>query len=429
MSEPLHAWPARRLAAALERGELRALDIAEACAERIAATEPALRAWAWFDPVNARREAAACDAAAPRGPLHGLPVAVKDIIDTAGLPTEHGSPIYRGHVPQADAAAVALARAAGAWVAGKTATTEFANMTPAPTRHPRGGGDARRTPGGSSSGSAAAVAAGCVPLALGTQTAGSLIRPAAFCGVVAWKPSPRRVPRAGAKSNSDTLDEVGVFARSVDDAALLAGVLAGTAFDDAPFPPALRPTLAGRANDASRAMQGALVAAAAAAARHGARVQPLDDATLPPSFAPLFDAQRTVQAFETARALAPEHRLRRDELSPGLAALLDAGAAMPPAAFRDALRAGQAAQAQLEALFAGADVLLAPAAPGAAPAPETTGDPLFNRPWQLLGCPCIALPAGDDEGWPLGLQLIARPGDDARLFAAARWLEAVLQRG
>lgn len=420
--EPLHRWSARHLAAAMARRELRAVDVAEALAARIAETEPALQAWAWFDAAHAGRAAAASGA----GLLHGLPIAVKDIVDTAGLPTEYGSPVYRGHVPQADAACVALARAAGAWVLGKTATTEFANMTPALTCHPRGGGDARRTPGGSSSGSAAAVAAGCAPLALGTQTAGSVIRPAAFCGVVAWKPSPRRVPRAGVKPNSDTLDEVGVFARSVDDAALLAGVLAGAAFEHSPFAPRVRPTFGGRALDATPAMQRAVERAATVASRAGARVRPLDDAALPPGFAPLFEAQRTVQAFETARALSAEHRLRRAQLSAGLLALLDAGAAIDPAAYRDALAAACAVRADLDDLFREADVLLAPAAPGAPPTPETTGDPLFNRPWQLLGCPCIALPGGEDDGWPLGLQLVARPGEDARLFAAARWLETRL---
>ena len=432
----LHRQPATVLARAIAARELKAETLAEALLERCLALEPRLHAWATLDPAAARRQARALDQALAGGAapaaLHGLPLGVKDNIDTAGLATAYGSAIYAGHVPQVDAAAVALARGAGAWVLGKTACTAFANMTPCATRNPH---DRRHTPGGSSSGSCAAVAAGAVPLALGTQTAGSVIRPAAFCGIVGYKPSPRLLPRAGAKPNSDTLDELGVFARSVADAALLAGALgAFGAFDTdsaAPgnaAPPRLAVALTSRADALAPAMAAMVEDTAARLSAAGARVP---SAAWPAGFDALFDAQRTVQVFETARALAPEHRYRRRQLPADLRALLDEGRDMAPADYAAALQTTRAALARLDELFGRAEVLLTAAAAGAAPRGLThTGDPSFNRPWQLLGCPCITVPGGlDAAGLPLGLQLVARPGDDRRLFAAAAWVEQALQAG
>ncbi len=359
--------------------------------------------------------------------MHGLPIGVKDIIDTAGIATAYGSPIYAGHVPACDAASVALARGAGAWVLGKTVSTEFANMTPAATRNPHG---LAHTPGGSSSGSAAAVAAGLVPLALGTQTAGSLIRPAAFCGIVAYKPSPRRIPRAGVKGNADSLDEVGVLARSVEDAGLFARVLSGSAFVDPPNPQAMVPRIGVTLTSQRAALSSDMIAMVGASAKRlsaaGARIV---EAAWPREFDALFEAQRTVQLFETARALAPEHRYRRRQLSPALIEFLDEGSRVSPATFAAALATARTASVALDTLFADCDVLITPAAPGAAPTTlATTGDPMFNRPWQLLGCPSIALPGGvDGAGLPLGLQIVGRPQDDDRTFAAAAWIEHVLQ--
>jgi amidase len=270
-----------------------------------------------------------------------------------------------------------------------------------------------------------------VPLALGTQTAGSVIRPAAFCGIVGYKPTPRRLPRAGAKPNSDTLDEVGVFARSVADAALLAGALGAWPSGAGPAPahdapPRLAVSLSPRAEALSPAMVAMVEDAAARLSAAGAPVQL---AAWPAGFDALFEAQRRVQVFETARALAPELQYRRRQLSRPLLALLDEGAALPAADYQAALHAAQACLQRLDELFGTADVLLTPAAPGAAPRTlKQTGDPLFNRPWQLLGCPCITVPGGlDATGLPLGLQLVARPGEDARLFAAAAWVAEVLQ--
>src|SRR5512145_1315845 len=215
--------PATELAAWLRSRQLRAVDVLEAVLGRITAREPAIHAWAFLDPERARHQAQALDAGPVRGPLHGLPIGVKDLMDTADMPTAYGSPIYAGHRPAWDAAVVAAARAAGAIVVGKTVTTEFATFTPAATVNPH---DFEHTPGGSSSGSAAAVADGMVPLAFGTQTVGSIIRPASFCGVVGYKPTFGTLSRAGMKMGCDTLDTAGVIARSVADAALLAGASA-----------------------------------------------------------------------------------------------------------------------------------------------------------------------------------------------------------
>ncbi len=433
MTEALHRLGAVALQRAMAARSLSVAALTEALLARCAALEPHLHAWAHLDVAAARRRARAQDRAqdhpqdraGPSGSLGGLPLGVKDNIDTAGLPTAYGSAIYAGHRPAADAACVALAQAGGAWVLGKTVCTAFANMTPAATRNPW---RPHHTPGGSSSGSAVAVATGMVPLALGTQTAGSVIRPAAYCGIVGYKPSPRRVPRAGAKANADTLDEVGVLARSVEDAALLAGVLdgGGVPATPSPFLPRLALTLTSRADALAPAMAQALQAAARRLAAAGAPVQ---DANWPTAFDGLFEAQRTVQVFETARALAPEWQYRRRQLPRDLCALIEAGLGIGGGAYAAALQTAAAARALLEGCFGHADVLLTPAAPGAAPPSlQTTGDPLFNRPWQVLGCPCLTLPVGlDTEGLPLGLQLVARPGDDARLFAAAAWVEGVLQ--
>lgn len=413
-----------RLVHAMAARELDASALAAGLIERIEALDPRLRAWVGFDAAAARERARLLDAGPARGALHGLPLGMKDIIDTAGIPTAYGSPIYAGHVPAADAACVALAKAAGAWVLGKTVATEFANMVPAATRHPH---DDQHTPGGSSSGSAVAVATGMVPLALGSQTAGSVIRPAAFCGIVGYKPSPRRIPRAGMKLNSDTLDEVGVLARCVEDAALLAGVLCGReAMSFEPdFVPRIGLVLTSQASRLSSDMLRTLAATANRLSSAGARVA---DADWPESFDGLFEAQRIVQSFETARALAAEHAYRRSLLSDTLAEFLDEGRRVEPAAYARALSSARSARTDIDALFADADVLLAPAAPGAAPRTlSTTGDPLFSRPWQLLGCPCVAVPAGEDPaGMPLGVQVVGRTQDDDRALAAAAWIEGCL---
>ena len=400
--------------------------------EAIEARDGALRAFAAFDRDEALESARAIDRLRPKGPLAGLPVAVKDIIDTAQYETCYGSSIYRGHRPALDAACVALLRSCGAVVLGKTVTAEFATFAPGPTRNPHAPG---HTPGGSSSGSAVAVAAGLAPVALGTQTAGSVIRPASFCGVVGYKPSVRRVPRAGVKLISDTLDEVGLFATSVDDIALLVSVAAQQpawamrpAQGRAGPAPTLGWTLTSRGDEAEPAMRQAVERAAQRAYDAGARADAVD---WPSSFDPLFDAQRTVQLAETARSLGPEYAYRRSQLSAQLVEAIREAQEFPAQRYAEALQAGRRCAAEIESLFGGSDVIIAPSAVGEAPATlASTGDPLFNRPWQLLGCPVIGLPFGlGKQGLPIGVSVIARPGRDAQLIAAAAWLEQCWRRG
>jgi amidase len=399
--------------------------------EAVAAGDGAVQAFAAFDPALAIESAQAVDRSPAKGPLAGVPVAVKDIIDTAQYETCYGSPIYRGHRPSLDAACVALLRRAGAVVLGKTVTAELATFTPGPTRNPHAPG---HTPGGSSSGSAAAVAAGLAPLALGTQTAGSVIRPASFCGVIGYKPSARRVPRSGVKVNSDTLDEVGLFALSVDDAALLASVLALQP-DWAALPahgragpgPDIGWTLTSRGEQLEPAMRQAVARAAERACEAGARGRPL---AWPAPFDWLFDAQLTIQLAETARALAPEYAYRRSQLSVQLIEAIEQGQRFTPEHYADALLTARSCASSLDSLFGAADVIIAPSAVGEAPATlASTGDPLFNRPWQLLGCPVMGLPFGvGEQGLPIGVSVIARPGRDAQLIAAAAWLEQCWRR-
>jgi Asp-tRNA(Asn)/Glu-tRNA(Gln) amidotransferase A subunit family amidase len=418
---------ARKIVAGLTSAEATVRTYADA----IQARDGDLRAFAAFDRDEAIGQALAIDRAQVTGPLAGVPIAVKDVIDTEQYETEYGSPIYRGHRPALDAACVTLIRQAGAIVLGKTVTAELATFAPGPTRNPHAPG---HTPGGSSSGSAAAVAAGLAPLALGTQTAGSVIRPASFCGVVGYKPSARRVPRSGVKVISDTLDEVGLFATTVDDAALLASVLAlqpgwatlaergrtGAA-------PRIGWTLTSRVEQLDPAMRQAVAQAALSAHEGGAIAK---EVTWPAPFDALFDAHRTIQLAETARSLAPEYTYRRSQLSPQLVDAISEALGFAEQRYTEALRIGRARAADIDSLFGPTDVILAPSAPGEAPATlASTGEPLFNRPWQLLGCPVIGLPFGrGSTGLPLGVSVIARPGQDALLFTAAAWLEQCWSR-
>jgi Asp-tRNA(Asn)/Glu-tRNA(Gln) amidotransferase A subunit family amidase len=366
------------------------------------------------------------DAEPPRGPLHGIPIAVKDLIETVDMPTAYGSPIYRGHRPAADASCVALARAAGAVVLGKTVTTEFATFTPGKTANPR---NPAHTPGGSSSGSAAAVADGMAPLAFGTQTAGSVIRPGAYCGCVAYKPSFGLINRAGAKPLADSLDTIGVFARSVEDAAFFVGVLAERPalrhLDLPQQPPRIGVYRTPVWDQAEPATAAALDAARAALERAGAAVAEMPIA---PEHEGLTEAQDTIMWFETVRALAYERIEHSAELSPRLAQLIDAGMAIGADVYDRAVERAAAARAGLPAFFGDYDAIVVPAAPGEAPAGlGSTGDPVFNRMWTLLGVPCAALPARwGENGLPTAVQLVGRSRDDARLMACATFLERAL---
>jgi amidase len=419
---------AREAARQVADRRLGAEALAAAYLDRIDEREGVVGAWEYLDRDRALAEARRRDAEAPRGPLHGVPIAVKDLIDTAEMPTGYGSPIYRGHRPAADAACVALARAAGAVVLGKTVTTEFAAFFPGKTANPR---NPAHTPGGSSSGSAAAVADGMAPLAFGSQTAGSIIRPAAFCGVVGYKPSFGLVARAGVKPLADSLDTVGVLAGNVDDAAFFAGVLAErpalrhlTAPDQAPrFGLYWTPIW----DKAEPVTVTALDAARRALERAGAAVVEL---AIAPAHHGLNEAQDTVMKFEMVRALAHERIAHSAELSPPLARMLDEGMAIGADVYDAAIGRAEAARAGLDAFFGACDAVLVPAAPGEAPAGlGHTGDPAFNRMWTLLGVPCVTLPAHwAGNGLPTGVQLVGRRRDDARLMACAAFLEQALAR-
>lgn len=424
---PPHQLEAWQAAALLARRELKAVDLVRACLERIAEREPHVQAFVHLCADAALKRAAELDTGPVRGLLHGLPFGVKDLFDTFDLPTAYGSPIYAGQQPPADAAAVALCREAGAVLLGKTVTTELANMFPGITRNPH---NPAHTPGGSSSGSAAAVADAMLPLALGTQTAGSLVRPAAFCGVVGYKPSHNRVPKAGVKSLSETLDTVGGFARSVRDVALLGAVLTGDArlADPANFAGGAAPRIGlcqtpewGLADSDT---QQAWAQAEAALAGHGVLM------ALPPELAGLVDVQQAVQAFETARSLSDERLRHRDQLSAPLQALITTGLAISGEAHAQNLLATTFARRQVQALFGPYDVLLAPSTIGEAPhGLDGTGDPVFCRSWTLLGLPCVHLPfAHGRNGLPVGLQLVGAHGDDLRLLAAAHWVHERLSR-
>ena len=417
----LSASEAARL---MQRRELSAEHLMRDCLARIEAREGEVRAFVHLDAEAALAQARALDAAPLRGPLHGLPLAVKDIFDTADQPTECGSPIFAGNRPRVDAAAVALCREAGAIVIGKTVTTELANMTAGVTRHPL---KPAHSPGGSSSGSASAVADAMVPLALGTQTAGSIVRPAAYCGVVGIKPSFGRVPRAGVKPNADSMDTVGGFGRTVADAALLASVLTGDArLRETPVPDTLRiglapgPDWTQASADVASCWERTVRALVSVASR-------CEDASLPADFADVAAVQGAIQAAETAQALAFEHRRHRAQLSEALLALLDRGQAIDAVTLATHRARAERWRREVDTLFDRHDVLLTPSATGEAPAGLAfTGDPVFCRPWSLLGLPCVHLPLGRGaNGLPVGLQLVGRFGDDHRLLAAAQW---VMQR-
>ena len=418
---------AHQAAREIAAGQLRAEALMTACLERIAAREPEIGAWQYLDPEAALEAARRCDASAPSGPLHGIPIAVKDLIDTADMPTGYGSAIYARHRPGADAACVALARAAGAIVMGKTVTTEFACFTPGKTANPR---NPAHTPGGSSSGSAAAVADRMAPLAFGTQTAGSVIRPAAFCGVVGYKPSFGTIPRAGVKMLCDSLDTVGTMARNVADAAFFAGVVAGRPElrDIAPpeAPPRFGFYRTPMWDEAEPEAAAALDHARAALERAGARVEEI---AVPEQHRRLTEAQQSTMGFELVRGLAYERLQHSAELSPPLAQLLDAGLAVGAPEYDAAIAETAMSRARLDGFFGSCDAMLTPAAPGEAPRGlGHTGNPVFNRMWTLLGVPCVTMPAvWSESGLPTGIQLVGRIGDDARLMAAALFAERALE--
>ena len=417
------------LADSLSRGDLTSTELVDQALARYEATEPRVHAFAWLDADRARELARMSDkrrrSGLPVGRLEGIPIGVKDIFDTAGLPTENGSALFKGRVPTESAAAVVAAESAGAIVLGKTVTAELAYLVPGVTRNPW---DTARTPGGSSMGSAASVAAGVVPAAIGSQTNGSTIRPAAFCGVVGYKPTLGRISLDGAFEFAHTLDHAGVFARSVRSAGLVAAILAGDAeraprANDARVPriAALRSSEGEHASDPMRKRFQADVDAL------GAAGGPVEWPTPPPGLEDAPFVLRTVMLYEGAQAVLPKIARRPDVVSAFAREQLAEGARIGERAYQDALRERDHLIAAFADWAAPYDAILTPPTTGEAPTAESTGDPRFCSRWSLLGAPAITIPTGlGPERLPLGLQLVAAPGDDDRLLRAAAWAEAVI---
>ncbi len=413
---------ATEAARAMRDGRLHPVELMEACLERIAERELAVRAFAWFDAEAARGAALL----ARPGALHGLPIGVKDVLDTADMPSEYGSPIWRGWQPRADAAAVAWARAAGGVMMGKTVTTEFATRKPGPTANPH---NRKHTPGGSSSGSAAGVADCFFPLGFGTQTAGSVIRPAAFCGVVGYKPSYGTINRFGMKLMSESLDTVGVLARSVADCALFAGAVAGRDLGNPDDRPEQAPRIGicrspawGAALQETQAL---LPRVATALARAGATVV---DRELSSDVAAIADAHPIVMNNESGRALGWELANAPGQISEGLRERLEFGLSQSEATVAEAHATFDRAQREFPLCMEGLDALVTPSAPGQAPAGlQWTGDPVCNLIWTSLHVPCVTVPVGTGpDGLPLGIQIVTRIGEDRQALAWAQWVMAAL---
>ena len=413
-------------------------EVVSACLARVREADGEIQAWAHLDPEHALAQARILDemrrAGSVLGPLHGVPVGIKDIIDTTDMPAECGSVLHAGRLPVHDATVVALLRAAGAVIMGKTVTTEFATYSPGKTRNPH---NPEHTPGGSSSGSAAAVAAGMVPIALGTQTNGSVIRPAAFCGVYGFKPTHGLIPRGGVMRLSRALDHVGVFGRTLEDVALACEPIVG--FDERdpdtrprariPFrevaaqEPALPPLLAfirtplwDRADPETREAFDELAQAL------GDRVVEIE---LPGSALAALDIHRTIMEAEMAASLASEYDNGRERLSESLRGQLERGRKVTAFEYQNALARIPLLNAGFEEIFERCDAIITPAAAGPAPRGlDSTGDPAFCTLWTLCGMPALNIPAMRAEsGLPMGLQVVGARSSDARLLRTAAWLE------
>ncbi|MFT0858615.1 amidase [Ancylobacter sp. G4_0304] len=421
---------ATEAAAAIAKGALSSRELVESCLARIAERDGEVRAWAHLDPEQALADARAADAVPPKGPLHGVPVGLKDIINVAGMPTRFNSPIYPDYVPVADSACAAMIRRAGGLILGKTVTTEFANRHPGPTMNPH---NRAHTPGGSSQGSAAAVADRQVPLGIGTQTSGSIIRPSAFCGIVGYKPSFGEISRVGVKPHSGTLDTVGLCGRSVADVELLRAVLVGIPYEPvAPSGLKLRVALCRTAEweQAEPSTRDAIEAAARLLAEAGAGITELE---LPEAvFSGWQDDHRRIANFEAARSFGHEKRLFLDQLSRDFyEGRVRDGERCRVEDYIASQRRAEAMRVWIEGAMEEIDLILTPAAAGEAPAGlAKTGDARFNSLWTLLYTPCVTLPFGHGPaGLPLGLQLVGRRFEDERLFAIAAAVESLLGQG
>jgi Asp-tRNA(Asn)/Glu-tRNA(Gln) amidotransferase A subunit family amidase len=430
-------------AADIREGRVTSAELVADCLKRIDEVDGNIEAWAFLDRQHALKQAEALDEhrrhGRTLGPLHGVPVGIKDIFDTGDMPTEFGSPVWAGRTPRRDSAVVARLRADGAVIMGKTVTTEFAYFHPGKTKNPH---DPTRTPGGSSSGSAAAVAAGMVPGAIGSQTNGSVIRPAAFCGVVGFKPTHGLIPRSGVLALSRTLDQMGVFARSVEDAALLAEPLVGFDAEDPDTRPCARaPFAAVAVSEPPLPPRFAFVrspvwdkAEAVTQEAFAELVEELGEAAvevdLGASFARAIDLHRVVMEVEMAHNLRRDYEKGGDQLSETLRKLIERGRGQPAVDYLNAVDGIGPMNESLDSVFEEYDAILTPAAPGPAPRGlETTGNPIFCTTWTYLGVPAVSLPLlGSEEGIPIGVQLVGRRGNDARLLRTAHWLVKTLGR-
>jgi Asp-tRNA(Asn)/Glu-tRNA(Gln) amidotransferase A subunit family amidase len=429
--------PARDLVGGMRSGELRATAIVEAFLQRIVEREPTVKAWAWLNPEQALRAAASADAlfdsGSPLGALHGLPVGVKDIFDTFDMPTEFGTPIHKGRRPEKDAVMVARLRQAGAIVVGKTVTAEFAVYSPGPTRNPH---DLARTPGGSSSGSAAAVAAGMAPVALASQTNGSVIRPASFCGVVGYKPSLGLLPRTGMLQQADLLDQPGIMARNVADAAFLAETMMGRHAEDAlssdlPARGLTQAALAVCERPALAFVRGPFWNRAGLEARQGiesfvgALGDRIETIELPDRFAAAEDALSRIMSFGVAEAYRDDFLRAGAGMSDALVRIIRHGQAISTADFLEARAIRDRLKSEFDSIVARYQaVVTLPAVGIAPPFAEGTGDPIFSTVWSLMGAPAITLPLLKGAGgMPIGVQLVGRARDDFGLVSAAGWVE------
>jgi Asp-tRNA(Asn)/Glu-tRNA(Gln) amidotransferase A subunit family amidase len=424
-TEP-HRLAATEIVRRIGAGDLTAEAVVASCLERIAAREPVVRAWCHLDGAGALAAARARDRNSSDCLLRGLPFGLKDIFDAADMPATYGSPIYAGWRPRGEASAASLPRAAGGILLGKTVTTEFASRHPGATTNPH---DPDFSPGGSSSGSAAAVADFMVPLAIGTQTGGSVIRPAAYCGVVGFKPSFGLFPPAGMRANTEALDTVGIMARSVADIALFRAAMMAIPHR-APAPPDRAPRLAlcrtAHWKEAMPEGRAVLEGAAERLAKAGATII---EAEVPASCGDLLAIQRALGRFEGRRNLAPELTRHEALLSPVLRQRsVEPGRTMPIEAYHDARRTAAAARKTAQAWAAGFDAILTPPAPGQAPRGlAETCEPMFNSLWTLLWMPCVTLPAGQGpDGLPVGVQLVGARHCDASLLDVASWVERTL---
>jgi amidase len=410
------------IVAKIAAGEMTCEAVTHDCIERIIAREPVVKAWVKFNPELALAQAHALDREPRRGALHGVPIGIKDVIDTFDMPTEMGSPIYRGYRPTADAACVALLRRAGAVILGKTATCELAGMAPAATTNPH---DPAHTPGGSSSGSAAAVADVMVPAALGTQTGGSVLRPSSFCGVFGYKPTYNTFNKAGLKPAAESIDTIGWIARSIEDIALLTAVLGMDepqplrSISAAPRIGLCRTELWDAAQPETKS---AVENAAAALSKAGAVVRDVD---LPGEFTGLPALARgTINHFERAACMAFEWDNHRGALSPQMRRYIENGLKTSRVDYVAAWRRVEQCRTLLLKVFDGIDVLLTPCVPGEAPKGlASTGDPSMQAMWTALHTPTMTLPTHrGPNNLPVGIQLVAQRYGDDRLFACARWI-------